>query len=99
MAVTVTSLKKSLPMSVWAYTVTGLVAGANTVTLPTPPAAGSFPPDDTWVPTEVLVFPYNTGAVSGKVSIDRSTIAETAVGVVSFTLYADGAANALCFVY
>ena len=98
MAIVVTSVNKSFPLTAYAYAITGLVAGANTITLPTPPLAGSFPPADDWLPTSVYVFPYNVGAVGAIVSIDPTTIAETTAGVVSFTLYSGGSTDAFILV-
>ena len=99
MAVVVTSLDKSLALTAYLYNVTGLVSGANTITLPTPPATGSFPPLDDWVPTTILCFPYQVGAQGNIVTWDPSTIVETSSGVVSFTLYAGGSTNCLIVVY
>ncbi len=90
MAVVVTSVNNSLPLVAYAYKVTGLVNGANTVTLPTPPAAGSFPPAGDWTPTFVFCFPFNTGAVGAVVTPDLTTITNTN-GAIVFTLYAGNA--------
>lgn len=76
------------------YTITGLVNGANAIVLPTPPVDGSFPPDGSWTPTTIKVFPYQQGAVAAKVSPDLSTITQVA-GVVTFTLWADGNTNCI----
>lgn len=100
MAIVVTYQDKSLPMVAGVYNVTGLINGANSISLPTPPAAGSFPVDPTpggsfWTPTQILCFPYNTGAVGATVTPDYSTIVNTA-GTVTFTLYASGNTN--CFI-
>ena len=100
MAVTVTWLDKSLPMVAGVYNVTGLQNGANTVNLPTPPASGSFPVDPTpggafWTPTQILCFPYASGALGNLVTPDYSTIVNSA-GSVTFTLYAGG--NTSCFI-
>ncbi len=93
MAVTVTSQDISIfPVANFIYTVTGLVNGANTVTLPVPPKAGSFPVAGDWTPTLVLCFPYNTGAISGFVTPDLTSITNSS-GSVAFTVYANGAAN------
>ena len=93
MAIVVTSVNKSFPLVAYAYLVTGLVNGANTVTLPTPPVQGAFPAADDWLPTFVYCFPYNSGAVGAVVTPDLTTIAETSAGVVSFTLYAGAATD------
>jgi hypothetical protein len=98
MSVAVTFVDKSIGLSEYTYNVTGLVNGANTVTLPTPPAAGSFPPLADWTPTTILCFPYNTAAVGAVVTPDYTTITNTA-GVIAFTLYAGGATSCLLFVY
>jgi len=68
------------------------VNGANTITLPTPPAVGSFPPAGDWTPTRVFCFPYNYGAVGAVCTVDPSTIVNTA-GAVTFTLYAGAATD------
>jgi hypothetical protein len=98
MAVVVTFQDKSIGQVGMFYQVTGLVNGANTVTLPTPAAKGSFPPAADWTPTVILCFPYASGAVAAMVSPDYGTIVNTA-GVIVFTLYAAGAANTILWVY
>lgn len=103
MSIVVTALDKSLPMVASLYNITGLVNGANTISLPTPPAFGSFPVDPTpggafWTPTEILCFPYAAGAVGELVTPDYSTIVNTA-GAVVFTLYAAGNTNCLIVVW
>lgn len=97
MAIVVTSVNKSFPLVAYAYNITGLVNGANAVTLPSPPLAGSFPPANDWLPTFVYAFPYNIGAAGATVTVDPNTIAEAA-GVVTFTLYATGATDAFVLV-
>ena len=97
MSVVVTSVRKSLPLVDFTYQITRLVNGANAITLPTPPAAGSFPPLADWTPTVILCFPYNQGAVGAVVTPDLSTIANAA-GVITFTLYASGATSVLVYV-
>jgi len=92
MAIVVSTLNVSFPMVEYSYAVTGLAAGANTITLPTPPAAGSFPPLNDWIPTFVYCWPYNFGAVGAVVTVDPSTISSTA-GAVTFTLYAGAATD------
>ena len=98
MSVVVTSQDTSFPLVAYCYKVTGLVNGANTITLPTPPATGSFPPADDWTPTFVWCFPYNAGAQGNLCTPDLTTISETSAGVVSFTLYAGGATSCLIYV-
>ena len=95
MSVVVTTSNTSFPLVGYLYKVTGLVNGANTVTLPTPPAAGSFPPLGDWTPTFVFCFPFNTGAVGAVVTPDLTTITNTA-GLVAFTLYAGNATS--CYI-
>lgn len=95
MAVVVTTVNNSLPMVAYAYKVTGLVNGANTISLPTPPAAGSFPPLADWTPTFVFCFPFQTGAAGNLVTPDLTTIVNTA-GAVVFTLYSGGATS--CYI-
>lgn len=90
MAIVVTVQKASFPLVAYVYKVTGLVNGANVVTLPAPPAAGSFPPLADWTPTFIYCFPFQTGAVGALVTPDLTTIANSA-GTVSFTLNATGA--------
>ncbi len=97
MAINTTFVKKSFPLAEYTSQVTGLVNGANSISLPTPPAAGSFPPLADWTPTFVYCFPYNTGAVGAVVTPDLSTITNSA-GAVSFTLYASGATSVLILV-
>lgn len=94
----VTPIYKSLAMAVQSYVITGLVNGANAISLPTPPAAGSFPPLADWTPTVILCFPYATGGVGAVVTPDLTTITNTA-GLVAFTLYANGNTNAIVFIY
>lgn len=98
MAVVVTGSDTSWPLVAMVYNVTGLVNGANTITLPTPPASYSFPAADDWTPVFVWCFPYMTGAQGNIVTPDLSTISETTAGVVSFTVYAAGATNCLMYV-
>ena len=95
MSVVVTTSNTSFPLVGYLYKVTGLVNGANTVTLPTPPAAGSFPPLGDWTPTFVFCFPFNTGSVGATVTPDLTTITNTA-GAVVFTLYAGG--STACYI-
>lgn len=98
MAISAVYQKESiLPISDWVYTVTGLVNGANTINLPTPPAAGSFPPLADWTPTVILAFPYQIASIGALVTPDLTTITNT-TGSISFTLYASGATNALIVV-
>lgn len=95
MAVTVTVKNISIfPVCNYVYTVTGLVTGANTITTPTPPAAGSFPPAADWTPVNVLCFPINAGAVGATVTPDLSTISNSA-GVITVTVYASGSTSCL----
>lgn len=96
MAIVVTPQNKSLAVVGYVYNITGLVTGANAISLPTPPAAGSFPSD--WTPTVILCFPYNAGAVGAIVTPDYSTIVNNN-GLITFTLYSGGATNCLVVVY
>src|SRR5882672_6509033 len=98
MSIVVTSVDASIGLVEYTYLVTGLANGANTVTLPAPPKAGSFPPAGDWTPTVILCFPYMTGAQGNVVTPDLSTIANSS-GTITFTLYAAGATNVLIFVY
>src|SRR5882757_3664925 len=98
MSIVVTNVDASIGMVEYTYLVTGLANGANTVTLPAPPKAGSFPPAGDWTPTIILCFPYNTAAVGATVTPDYTTITNSS-GTVAFTLYASGATNCLIFVY
>jgi hypothetical protein len=95
MSITVTSVNNSLPLVAYAYKVTGLINGANTVTLPVPPLAGSFPPAGDWTPTFVFCFPYQASAVGNIVTPDLTTITNTN-GAVAFTLYSGGATS--CYI-
>jgi len=97
MAIVVTSVYKSFPLVAYAYNITGLINGANAITLPAPPLAGSFPPANDWVPTFVYAFPYNNGAVGAIVTVDPTTISSSA-GTVTFTLYAGAATDAFVLV-
>jgi len=97
MAIVVTQVRQSFPLVEYTYKVTGLVTGANVVTLPTPPATGSFPPAGDWTPTFVFAFPYNFGAAGSAVAVDPSTITNVN-GLITFTLYAGAATNALIMV-
>lgn len=98
MSITVTSNDISIfPVCNYVYTITGLVNGANSISLPTPPATGSFPPAGDWTPTQILCFPKNAGAIGALVTPDLSTIANTN-GAVTFTLYANGATSVLAIV-
>ena len=98
MAIVITRTTGSPAGSAYMYSITGLVNGANAITLPTPPVYGSFPPDGSWTPTKILCYPYMTGSVGSLVTPDLSTITQSA-GVVTFTLYADGPTNCFCEVY
>ena len=98
MAILVTRTTGSPAQAASMYSITGLVNGANAITLPSPPTYGSFPPDGSWTPTKILCYPYNTGSVGALVTPDLSTITQAA-GVVTFTLYAAGATNCFCEVY
>lgn len=98
MAVTVTSDDISIfPVANYVYLVTGLVLGANTVTLPVPPAAGSFPVAGDWTPTVILCFPYAIGSVGSLVTPDYTTITNSS-GSVAFTVYSSGTTNCLIVV-
>jgi len=97
MAIVVANDGTSFPLVAGVYTVTGLVNGANTITLPTPPAQGSFPPAGDWTPTFVYCFPYNPGALGALVTPDLSTITNVN-GLITFTLYASGATDCLIYV-
>jgi hypothetical protein len=98
MAINVTSLAISQPVVSYWYDITGLVNGANAITLPAPTLQGSFPPDGEWTPTQVKPWPYNTGAVGALVTVDPTTITNVN-GQITFTLYAGGATNTLLEVY
>jgi hypothetical protein len=80
------------------YEISGLVMGANTITLPTPPLYGSFPPTGEWTPSVILCYPNQNGSIGALVTPDLSTITQSA-GVVTFTLYAASATNCFCEVY
>ena len=98
MAVTVTWVDKSIiPISDYAYQITNLVNGSNSISLPTPPAKGSFPVAGDWTPTNILCFPYNASAVGALVTPDLNTIANSS-GAITFTLYATGATSCLVIV-
>lgn len=92
MPIAITVQKASFPLVAYVYKITGLVNGANVITLPAPPLPGSFPPAADWTPTFIYCFPFNTGAVGSLVTPDLSTIANSA-GTVSFTLNASGATS------
>jgi len=98
MAITVTRQPGSPAQAAYVYQVNGLVNGANTVPLPTPPAYGSFDPTGEWTPSVILCYPNQNGAAGALVTPDLSTITQVA-GVVTFTLYADGNTNCLVVVY
>ncbi len=98
MSITVTSLDASIALVEYTYLVTGLVNGANTVTLPAPPLTGSFPPAGDWTPTFVLCFPYNTAAIGALVTPDLTTITNSS-GTIAFTLYSSGATSCLIYVF
>lgn len=98
MAIVVTPVDKSLALTEYTYSVTGLVNGVNVVALPTPPATGSFPPLGDWTPTVILCFPYQNGAGGNLVTPDYNSITNVN-GLVTFNLYATGATNVLLFVY
>ena len=98
MAIGVTTQKKSiLPLADYVYNVTGLVNGVNAISLPTPPAAGSFPVAADWTPTVVLCFPFNQGAVGALVTPDLASITNTN-GLIAFNLYANGTTSCLIIV-
>lgn len=98
MAITVTPVDISIfPSCVYVYQITGLVNGSNSISLPTPPATGSFPPDGLWTPTNILCFPYQSGAQGNVVTPDLSSITNTN-GLIAFTLYAGGNTNCLVIV-
>ena len=94
MAIVVTRLTGSDATSLYKYTVTGLVNGANVIALPVPPLYGSFPPDGSWTPTTIRCWPYQNGAIGALVTPDPATIVQSA-GTVTFTVYASGATNAV----
>jgi hypothetical protein len=80
------------------YTVTGIVSGSSTYTLPAPPLAGSFDPSGLETPTAVDFHTYATGANGPKVTADLNTIANS-LGTISFTVYSDGNGSATMDVY
>ena len=98
MAVTITRVPGSPAQAAYMYEINGLVMGANAITLPTPPAYGSFPPTGEWTPSVILCWPNQNGAVAAAVTPDLSTITQSA-GVVTFVLYAAGPTNCFCEVY
>ena len=78
MALQINVQKKSIiPIADYVYQINGLVLGSNAVSLPTPPAAGSFPPLADWTPTVILCFPNNTAAVGALVTPDLNSITNT----------------------
>jgi hypothetical protein len=101
MAITVTSRDASFPLVGYMYWITGLVGGANAITLPTAPTAGSFPiltaTTSDWIPTFVYCWPYAYGAVGALVTPDLSTIAYAA-SALTFTLYAADSTDCLILV-
>ena len=92
MAVVVTSISQSPGLAAYVYDITGLVEGANAITV------SNFPPTGEWTPTVIQCQPYQTGAIANNVTPDLSTITQAA-GVVTFTLYAAGATNCQVTVY
>lgn len=93
---TVTWVGRSIiPISDYCYQITSLVNGSNSISLPTPPAKGSFPVAGDWTPTNILCFPYATGGVGTLVTPDLTTISNSS-GAITFTLYATG--NTSCLV-
>jgi len=82
------------PVSNYVYQITGIINGANSIVLPTPPAAGSFPPDGSWTPSVILPFPYAIGAIAPYMSVDYTTVANSN-GAVTFTLYSNGSGAAI----
>lgn len=85
MAVAVNSLGTSLPVVAYLFSVTGLVSGANAITLPAPSLQGSFPSD--WTPTQILCWVEGNMAAPPVVAGDPATITNTG-GQVGFTLNA-----------
>lgn len=98
MAVTVTSLQKSVPLVAWYYDVEGLVAGVNAIALPAPTLQGAFPPDGLWTPSEIWCFPYDTGVEGSLVTPDLSSITQVN-GQVNFNVYATAATNCRILVW
>lgn len=84
---------------VHAYTVTGIVNGSNAITLPAPPAAGSFSPDGTETPTQVRFNSYQNGAQGAFCTVDPATISNNGTGTISFTIYANGSTDAIMEVF
>lgn len=94
MSVVVTPFNASQPMNAYYYKVTNLIAGSNSISLPTPPALGSFPPLGDWTPSFIYCFSYNPGAVGAVVTPDLTTITNTN-GLIAFTLWASGNTDCL----
>lgn len=101
MAVAETILTTSIPCVVYVVQITGLANGANSITISNTPGvlpALTFPPDGQWTPTYVWPFPYNTAAIGPTVTVDPTTIANSA-GTITFTLYSSGSGSAWCLVF
>ena len=94
MPIVVAPSNRSTPLVEYWYTITGLVNGANAITLPAVPLQGSFPPLGDWTPTFVYCYPYNAGAAGEVVTPDLTTITNSS-GNITFTLYAAGATDCL----
>lgn len=84
---------------VHAYTVTGLINGANALTLPAPPLTGSFDPSGTETPTTVQCIPTAAGAAGALVTLGEGSISNNGTGTISFTVYANGATDCVMFVW
>lgn len=101
MPATPTILTTSIPMVVYVVQITGLASGANAITLSNTPGVLpniGFPPDGQWTPTFVWPFSYNTGSIGPIVTVDPTTIANSA-GTITFTLYASASGSAWVLVF
>lgn len=81
------------------YTVTSLVNGSQTITLPAPPLAGSFDPSGQETPTVVRFVSYMNGAPGAFCTYDPATISNNGTGTISFTVWASGNTDAIMEVY
>lgn len=82
MAANVAQLNISVPLVAYFYNVSNLANGSNAISVT------NFPPDGSWTPSRVWVFPYDN-ASGATAYADNASITQ-ANGTVNFNLWVSG---------